>query len=47
MLQDTVDGGALGQEAGAEERKRRLEGLERARRELGAETEAYLETHDL
>lgn len=47
VLRETVDGGPLGQEAGAAERAERLEGLERARRELGAETEAYLETHDL
>ncbi|MCP4806839.1 MAG: hypothetical protein GY913_02220 [Proteobacteria bacterium] len=47
VLQDTVEGGPLGQEAGQEKRQKRIEGLGRARRELGAETEAYLETHDL
>ena len=47
VLQDTVEGGPLGQEAEAERRSERIQGLEKARRELGAETEAYLETHDL
>ncbi len=47
VLEDKVEGGPLGQEANQEARRARLEQLDRARRELGAETEAYLETQKL
>ena len=47
VLEEQVDGGPLGQEANQETRRARLESLERQRRELGAETEAYLETQNL
>jgi hypothetical protein len=42
-LEQRVDGGPLGQEHAAEERAGHLERLGEARRELGAETEAFLE----
>jgi len=46
-LEDAVEGGPLGQEANQEARRRRLEQLDAARRELAAETEAHLETQNL
>ena len=42
-LEQRVDGGPLGQEHAAKERTGHLERLGKARRELGAETEAFLE----
>ena len=42
-LEERVDGGPLGQEHAAKERAGHLERLGEARRELGAETEAFLE----
>ncbi len=42
-LEERVDGGPLGQEHAAEQRAGHLERLGEARRELGAETEAFLE----
>ncbi len=47
VLQDLVDGGPEGQEAKGEQREQRMEQLGEARRELGARTEAWLETQKL
>jgi hypothetical protein len=47
VLRDLVEGGPEGQEARGEQREQRMEQLGEARRELGARTEAWLETQKL